>query len=394
MINNIEFDLLPENSPKLHFMSDDVDKIQKLKDVIFNLYNFECIHQNTPSLTDYILYKTIGEGFSGIVHLVQRKSDHKLFALKLISKSKLEKPSAIQRTVTERNVLIQNNYPFITKIYSAFQTDSFLVFALEYVGGGDLQHHLDNGLCLSTDQIKIYLAQLVLTLEHLHNMGIVFRDLKPSNILIAKDGNLKLTDFGLSKNLIETGKTKTFCGTHDYLSPEMINGESYSFSVDWWALGVIAYRLICGFLPFNTPNLSKLFDKILSCNYRFPLRIDPISRDFISGLLKRNPDERLTIEQIKSHKFFSNIDWKKVYNKEYKLDFIPYRADDESAYNFDSRLFSKYHNENYENEYELSDSYSLSSSNSYFDLHDESKKSFIRDFSFSSNADDFDFADL
>lgn len=394
-VSDVEFDILPENSPKLHFMSDDIDTIQKWKNAIFNSNNFEYLHQNVPKMNYYTLSKAIGEGFSGKVHLVRRKSDQKLYALKLINKNKLSNQSSIKRLITERNVLIQNNYPFITKLYSAFQTDSYLVLALEYVGGGDLQHHLDKGICFSQQQIKIYLAQLVLTLEHLHDMGIVFRDLKPSNILIAKDGNLKLADFGLSKNIIDTGRTKTFCGTHDYLSPEMINGDFYDYSVDWWALGVIAYRLICNILPFNSPNLNKLFEKICSCRYRIPTRIDQDSRDFISGLLKKNPHERFTIDQIKGHKFFSEIDWKKVYEKEYKLDFIPYRADDESAYNFDSSISEKYHSENYESsEYETSDSCSLSSSNSYFDLHDECEKSFIKGFSFSSTADDFDNDDL
>lgn len=394
-LNDKEFDLLPENSPKLHFMSDDVDQVRNLQK-IFESFNFEYLHQNVPKMNDYLIYKTIGEGYSSKVQLVRRKIDHKLFALKLISKKKLEKQTEIERMVTERNVLIQNNHPFITKLYSAFQTDSHLVFALEYVGGGDLQYHLDKGLCISPPQAKIYLAQLVLTLDHLHKMGIIFRDLKPSNILIAKDGYLKLTDFGLSKSIIESGKTKSFCGTHDYLSPEMINGQPYDFSVDWWALGVIAYRLICGFLPFNSQNLSKLFDKISNCNFRFPLKIDPESRDFISGLLKKNPADRLTVEQIMSHKFFDNIDWQKIYKKEYKVDFVPYRADDESAFNFDSSLFDKYNIECYENEYMTSDSCSLSASNSCFDLREESEKSLLKDFSFSlsSNEDDFEFTDL
>lgn len=387
--NDVEFDLLLENSPRLHFMSENINIIQKWKNAIFNDSAFEYVRQNIPKMSDFKLSKIIGEGFGGKVHLVRRKSDKKLFALKLISKEKLSTASSIQNMFTERNILIQNNYPFITKLYSAFQTENYLVLALEYVGGGNLQHHFDKGTHFTPKQVKLYLAELALTLNHLHKMGIVFRDLKPSNILISKDGNLKLTDFGLSKNIIESGKTKTLCGTHFYLSPEMINGDYYNYSVDWWSLGVIAFRLICDRLPFSNPNLSKLYDRIVACSYRFPSKIDPDARDFISGLLKKNPSDRLTFNQIKAHKFFSGIDWDKVYKREYKMDFIPSGAEDDSAFNFDLSLFDKYHFDEFENEYEVSYS-SLTSSHSNMDLAGEYDKSFIKDFSFSSAADESD----
>ena len=283
--------------------------------------------------------------------------------------------------IIERNIMIQNNFPFITKIHSAFQTETHLIYTLEYIGGGDLQYHLDKSLYLTPRQIKLYLAELVLTLEHLHKMGIIFRDLKPSNILLAKDGHLKLTDFGLSVSIIETGKTNTLCGTHDYLSPEMLNGTPYSYSVDWWALGVIAYRLICGSLPFTSQNLTKLYDKIIECEYRIPRRIDQDSRDLITGLLTKDPKDRLSIEKIKSLNYFKEIDWQKVYKKEYEMDFVPYVNDANCAYNFNK----------YEDDYQSSDSCSLSSSSSNSDLYNESDISFIKDFSFSSNAEDFDF---
>lgn len=387
--NNEEFDLLPENYPKLHFMSDDVETIQKWKNAIFDDNNFDYLHQNELKINDFKICKTIGQGYSSRVNLVRRKSDGKLLALKLINKTKLVDSISIQRMITERNIFIQNNFPFITKLYSAFQTESQLILVLEYVGGGDLQHHLDMGICFTPRQIKIYLAELVLALSHLHSMGIVFRDLKPSNILIDKDGNLKITDFGLAKNIIETGRTKTLYGTHEYLAPEMINGNFYGFSVDWWALGVIAYRLICGILPFSNQNLSKLFDKIVSCRYSIPYRIEPDQRDLISSLLKKDPNECLTFEQIKNHKYFNDIDWQKIYSKEYKLDFVPYKADDESAYNFDCDLFAKdnFHFCNNENNDNF---FNTSFDNSPFGLdNDTEESSFIKGYSFSSHIDSF-----
>lgn len=385
----MEFDILAENSPLLHFHSEDINTIYKWKSAIFEDYNFDYLRPKTPTMNDFKPFKMIGEGFSGKVHLVRRKTDGRLIALKLISKDKLDSAASVQRMITERNILVQNKYPFITRIYAAFQTESYLILALEYVGGGNLQHHLDKGIKLTQKQIKIYLAQIILALEHLHNMGIVFRDLKPSNILIAKDGNLKLTDFGLSKNIIETGTTRTLCGTHNFLSPEMIMEQPYGFSVDWWALGVVAFRLICGYLPFNNPNLAKLYDRIISCSYRFPVKIDPVAKDLISGLLKKNPEERLTVDQIKNHEFFNGIDWQKVYRKEYKMDFKPYKAEDESAFNFDTNLFEKYNVQSFENDYETSNYFVHSSSNANLQSY-ENDKSFIKDFSFSSTTEDFD----
>ncbi|KAK8895740.1 hypothetical protein M9Y10_013624 [Tritrichomonas musculus] len=392
--NEAEFDILPENSPTLHFASSDVESVQKWKNAINDDNDFDYLHQNILKMSDFKLSKIIGGGFSSNVHLVRRKSDGKLFALKLMNKTKLVDSSTIQRMITERNILIQSNFPFITKIHGAFQTETFLVLVLEYVGGGDLQHHLDKGIFFSPKQIKIYLAELVLALEHLHKMGIIFRDLKPSNILIAKDGNIKITDFGLAKNIIESGKTKSLCGTHEYLAPEMLLGNYYGFSVDWWALGVIAYRLICGILPFTNQNLSKLYDKIIDCKYRIPHRIDPDQRDFISGLLKKDPNDRLNIDQIKNHKYFSDVDWQKLYKKEYKLDFVPVMAEDDSAFNFDTSLFQKNQVDSYEN-FQIEDkfdfeSFENNSPNLNCDLNSYSDESFISNFSFSSHAEDFD----
>lgn len=373
-----EFDLLPENSPRLHFASDDVDAIQKWKSAIIDDNEFNDLHQNSIKMSNFKICKTIGEGLSSQVSLVKRKTDGKLFALKQINKTKLKDSFSIQRMITERNIFIQNNYPFITKLYSAFQTDSHLVLVLEFVGGGDLQHHLDKGIMFSSKQIKIYLAEIALTIDHLHKMGIVFRDLKPSNILIAKDGHLKITDFGLAKNIIETGKTKSLCGTHEYLSPEMILSLPYDFSVDWWSLGIIAYRLICGILPFTNQNLSRLYDKIISCKYKLPQRIDEKERDFISKLLKKEITERMTFKEIQNHPYFEDIEWEKIYRKEYELDFIPFETEDENAYNFDCYLFDKSQtNSNSNNNNDLFDD--------NIDINNENEKSFIEGFSFSSN---------
>ncbi|OHT16499.1 AGC family protein kinase [Tritrichomonas foetus] len=442
--NNSEFglDVLPENSPTLHFTSADESEITRWSNALADLAHdtsFSCgsdcnckskkikksltadssdsFSETIMKLSDFEIVRTIGKGYCGRVHLARRRRQShtnpvsktikidpssflisksagnigkpnfhnlkidpgcstpsdldntstsnnasnnldcdeigpnvslneltneedqsgkcQLVALKTINKTRLVNSTMIQRTIVERNILLQANHPFIPKLYAAFQTEHELVLALEYIGGGDLQHHLDKGEFFSPFQIKIYLAELVIALSHLHQMRIVFRDLKPSNILIAKDGNLKLTDFGLAKDLIESGHTNSLCGTHEYLAPEMIEGKLYGYAVDWWALGVIAYRLMCGVLPFHSDNLCRLYSLISKCRYRIPRTVSEDARDLITGLLQKNPNDRLQFEQIKEHKYFADIDWDKVYRKEYKLDFLPWLPDDEHAINFD-----------------------------------------------------------
>ena len=256
-MNDTELDILPENCPTLHFTSNDIREIKKWS---------MAISDNTSrpimSMAEFTVIRTIGKGYCGRVLLAKKHSDNKLYALKAISKSRLVNSSLLPRTIAERNILLQANHPFIPKLYAAFQTENQLILVLEFVGGGDLQHHLDKGIVFSPKQAKIYLAEMVIALSHLHKMGVVFRDLKPSNILISNDGNLKLTDFGLAKDLIGSESTRSLCGTQEYLAPEMIKGENQTFAVDYWSLGVIAYLLIVGTLPFKCCNLRMLYEMI------------------------------------------------------------------------------------------------------------------------------------
>lgn len=368
--SNPMFQLTTCNLPQLVFKASDSEEAKKwvvaLSDPAFT---------SPIMLNEFdILYK-IGQGYSGKVYLVRKLDTKQLFALKSINKKKLITSVSVQRAIAERNVYLQSSHPFIPRLYSAFQTDQHLYLVLEYIGGGDLEFHFQRGLSLSPTQIKLYLAEIILAMIHIHGLGIVYRDLKLANIMIACDGHLKVTDFGMAKDLINASKTTSLCGTHDYLAPETIEGEPYGFAVDWWALGVLAYRFIVGTMPFRNDNLSKLYDSITKCKYRMPRHISELDKSFITSLLQRDPEGRLNDQTIKNHPYFADIDWEKVYNKEYDMEFIPSVPYSENISNFD--VF-------YYDDDNSSDSCSRSSESSLI----------VRNFSFSAEDDFLDFKDI
>ena len=291
------------------------------------------LNNNNPlshraSLKDFHIISFLGKGYSGKVMLAKYKETEKLVALKIISKEKTLDNVAIKHALAERNILKKLCSPFITKLYSSFQTSTNLYFALEFVPGGDLGSHLANGKVFSHKQVKIYLAEIAVALSYLHKYGIIFRDLKPSNILIDSTGHLKLTDFGLAKYLLIEEQTTSLCGTHEYLAPEMIKRLSYNFAVDWWSFGVLAYQLNEGVLPFESPNLNRLYDRIAKAPLRFWKPLPNDTKSFIQSLLQKDPSKRLGCgpageDEIFKHPYFSDIDWDKIMKKQYQMEFIP-----------------------------------------------------------------------
>ena len=216
-----------------------------------------------------------------------------------------------------------------------------ILYWLEYAPGGELFYLLDRLGVIPIDDARLYTAEIGLTLSYLHSNGIVYRDLKPENILFSADGHIKLTDFGLSKDIEQTKTTNSFCGTSDYLAPEVILQMPYSFPVDIWALGVLAYEMILGNTPFFDDNKSKLFEKIVNDEPVFPPNLDSRIVDFLSKLLTKNPAQRPTFDQMKSHPFFEGFDWEKVMNKVYAPNYIPQIKDLLKPDNFDPEFTSE-----------------------------------------------------
>ncbi|KAI6656352.1 cGMP-dependent protein kinase 1 isoform 2 [Oopsacas minuta] len=281
------------------------------------------------TLEDFELLKVLGKGTFGTVMLSKEKSSGEIFAIKVISKEMIIEKDEIKHTLTENKVLQQTKHPFLTGLKYSFQTKDKLCFVMEYVNGGELFFHLSRERRFSEDRSRFYSGEITLGLEYLHSHKIIYRDLKLENLLLDQEGHIKLTDFGLCKQDIAYGDTtSTFCGTPEYLAPEVIEDDSYGLCVDWWSLGVVLYEMICGRLPFYHQDHDLLFEVILTKPVRFPHDISGKAMSVLEGLLRKDPSQRLGggkdgPAEVKSHPFFASIDWEKLFNKEIDPPFKP-----------------------------------------------------------------------
>eukprot|EP00123_Amoebidium_parasiticum_P013441 comp21956_c0_seq2/m.31654 comp21956_c0_seq2/g.31654 ORF comp21956_c0_seq2/g.31654 comp21956_c0_seq2/m.31654 type:complete len:287 (-) comp21956_c0_seq2:890-1750(-) len=245
--------------------------------------------------------------------------------------------------MTEKRVLMEGiNHPFLTKLHSTFQTAERLFYVMEFVNGGDLMFHIQQYRHFSEPRSCFYAAEIVSALSYLHTKGIVYRDLKLDNVLLDSEGHVKLADFGMCKaGLVDGRTTNTFCGTPDYIAPEILNEEPYSFSVDWWALGVLMYEMICGQPPFEADNEEDLFNAILHDAILFPPHVSPPAKSIMQGFLMRAVKERLGcrsdgVNEIKRHPFFKTINWEKLELREIHPPDKPYVASRNDFSNFDA----------------------------------------------------------
>ncbi|KAM3142373.1 hypothetical protein pb186bvf_005530 [Paramecium bursaria] len=266
----------------------------------------------------------IGKGSFGEVYLVQRQGQ--LFAMKVLHKSRIMKNNLTRYAMTERNVLSITSHPFIVKLRCAFQTQDKLFMILDYCPGGDLGELLQKQKRLPEDLVKNYLCEIILALEDLHKRDIIFRDLKPDNIVIDAEGHVLLTDFGLSKEGIYEPHTgaRSFCGSVAYLAPEMLKRCGHGKSVDWYLLGVVMYELLVGLPPYYANNREELFYNIENAALKIPSYISVEARNLLKSLLQRNPAKRLgsgkgDSDEVKAHQYFDNVDWENVYNRKLKL---------------------------------------------------------------------------
>uniref|UniRef100_A0AAQ4RTT2 non-specific serine/threonine protein kinase n=1 Tax=Gasterosteus aculeatus aculeatus TaxID=481459 RepID=A0AAQ4RTT2_GASAC len=287
------------------------------------------------------LRKVLGQGSFGKVFLVRKVTGPdagQLYAMKVLKKATLKVRDRV-RTKMERDILVEVNHPFIVKLHYAFQTEGKLYLILDFLRGGDLFTRLSKEVMFTEEDVKFYLAELALALDHLHGLGIIYRDLKPENILLDEEGHIKLTDFGLSKESIDhENKAYSFCGTVEYMAPEVVNRRGHTHSADWWSYGVLMFEMLTGTLPFQGKDRKETMTMILNSELR--------SSESPEEPFKRNPSNRLGagpdgVEEIKRHPFFSTIDWNKLFRREIPPPFKPASGRPDDTFYFDPEFTAK-----------------------------------------------------
>ncbi|KAF9922416.1 hypothetical protein FBU30_007452 [Linnemannia zychae] len=329
---------------------------------------YQAIETRHLSTSDFDILRVLGVGSFGKVYQVRKKDTGRIYAMKVLVKKQVIEQKQVEHTIAERNVLIQAlQSPFIVGLKFSFQTPTKLYLVQDFMNGGELFFHMQNEGTFSESRARFYAAELVLALEHLHSCNVIYRDLKPENILLSSQGHIVLVDFGLCKqNVTEDERTHTFCGTTEYLAPEIVKGAGYGKAVDWWSLGVLLYEMLFGTSPFADARTEGTYHKILHQPIIFPSQIGPVltvggnngrkgrrpqssaldpsmahisntgisvnAQDLIQRFLDKNPKTRLgsgpngaeAVAQIKAHPFFKGIDFEKLKTRDVTPPFQPH----------------------------------------------------------------------
>lgn len=315
-----------------------------------NVLNFDLGEKEDKKLRlqDFTMLKVIGKGSYGKVLLGKHKDTNRIFAIKVLCKDVIIKLNEVKHIMSERNVLLANvHHPFLVGLHYSFQTNTKLYFVLDYVNGGELFFHLQREKRFPPTRALFYAAEITSALGYLHGLNIIYRDLKPENILLDSSGHIVLTDFGLCKEDVKPGGTTgTFCGTPEYLAPEVLQKQPYGRAVDWWCLGCVTYEMMCGLPPFYSRDCSEMYTKILRDKLKFPDSVPIRARSFLEGLLARDPAIRLggnvrDADAVKEHPFFSSIDWVALDKKELPAPFNPGVIDPMDLRNFDPEFVNE-----------------------------------------------------
>ncbi|CCO29181.1 classical protein kinase C [Rhizoctonia solani AG-1 IB] len=297
-------------------------------------------------LNDFNFLAVLGKGNFGKVMLAEEKKTNSLYAIKVLKKEFVIDHDEVESTRSEKRVFLaaaRERHPFLLGLHSCFQTETRIYFVMEYVSGGDLMLHIQRKQ-FSLRQAKFYACEVLLALQYFHSQGIIYRDLKLDNILLTLDGHVKVADYGLCKENMEYGQTtSTFCGTPEFMAPEILLEQRYGRAVDWWAFGVLTYEMLLGQSPFRGDDEDEIFDAILEDEPLYPITMPRDAVSILQRLLTRDPNKRLgsgptDAEEIKAHPFFNTVNFDDVLGKRIPPPYYPTISSAHDTSNFDTEF--------------------------------------------------------
>lgn len=291
-------------------------------------------------LEDFEIMKLVGQGAFGKVFQVRKKGTSEIYAMKVMRKDKIMEKNHAEYMKAERDILTQIAHPFIVQLRYSFQTKYRLYLVLDFINGGHLFFQLYNQGLFREDLARIYAAEIISAVSHLHANGIMHRDLKPENILLDADGHVMLTDFGLAKQFQENERSNSMCGTVEYMAPEIVMGKGHNKAADWWSVGILIFEMLTGKPPFVGGNRDKIQQKIIKDKIKLPSFLTSEAHSLLKGLIHKDPSKRLGsgltgTEEIKRHKWFKAIHWKKLEAREIQPSFRPEVSGQLCIANFD-----------------------------------------------------------
>ncbi|KAL2157071.1 hypothetical protein VTH06DRAFT_7052 [Thermothelomyces fergusii] len=290
----------------------------------------------------------LGKGNFGKVMLAETKRTRKLYAIKVLKKEFIIENDEVESIKSEKRVFLIANrerHPFLTNLHACFQTETRVYFVMEYISGGDLMLHIQRGQ-FGTKRAQFYAAEVCLALKYFHENGVIYRDLKLDNILLTLDGHIKIADYGLCKEDMWYGSTtSTFCGTPEFMAPEILLDKKYGRAVDWWAFGVLIYQMLLQQSPFRGEDEDEIYDAILADEPLYPIHMPRDSVSILQKLLTREPELRLgsgptDAQEVMSQPFFRNINWDDIFHKRVAPPFLPQIKSATDTSNFDSEFTS------------------------------------------------------
>jgi len=294
--------------------------------------------------TNLTILGTLGRGSFGHVQLVKDSTTDKCYALKGVSKQQIVQTGQKSHILAEKTTMEHLHNPFVIRLYNTYKDRDLLYFLLEPVMGGELFMRLREVMAFKEDVARFYAANVVSCFAYLHSKDIIYRDLKPENLLIAGDGYLKVVDFGFAKTILD--KTYTLCGTPEYLAPEIIGNIGHGKGVDWWSVGILIYEMLASITPFYDQDQNKMYERIVKERVKIPVHFSPEAKSIIMSLLQKKKSARLGViageaKGVMDHPWFAGLDWGQLYKKTYVAPWKPKLAGPEDMTMFEDEEYDE-----------------------------------------------------